>query len=110
MTLGTISRAGVASRYQQTNLVSDLPGAQIQDTNLVNAWGVSFGAGTPFWISDNNSGLSTLYAVTNDSSGSPIVIPQTLVVAISLPAPGRGPRPARCSTSRPGFMATFFCL
>src|ERR1017187_3847993 len=51
--------------YQQTNLVSDLPGvALLQDTNLVNAWGMSFSATSPFWISDNGSGLSTLYAVT----------------------------------------------
>jgi TIGR03118 family protein len=52
--------------YVQVNLVSDLPGvAQIQDTNLVNAWGVSFSASSPFWISDNGTGKSTLYAVTN---------------------------------------------
>ena len=51
--------------YQQTNLVSDLPGvALLQDTNLVNAWGMSFSATSPFWISDNGSELSTLYAVT----------------------------------------------
>lgn len=53
--------------YQQTNLVSDLPGvALLQDTNLVNAWGLSFSSTSPFWISDNGSGLSTLYAVTNE--------------------------------------------
>jgi len=52
--------------YVQVNLVSDLAGvAQIQDTNLVNAWGVSFSGGSPFWISDNGTGKSTLYAVTN---------------------------------------------
>ena len=57
--------------YLQTNLVSDLPGiAQLQDTNLVNPWGISFSATSPFWISDNGSGLSTLYAVTNDSAGA----------------------------------------
>jgi hypothetical protein len=32
--------------YVQTNLISDLPGvALLQDTNLVNAWGISFSAG-----------------------------------------------------------------
>ncbi len=107
MTLGTISRAGVASRYQQTNLVSDLPGAQIQDTNLVNAWGVSFGAGTPFWISDNGTGLSTLYAVTNDSSGSPIVIPQTLVVAIP-PGAGQGTPTGTVFDIKAGFHGDIF--
>jgi uncharacterized protein (TIGR03118 family) len=73
--------------YVQTNLVSDLAGlAQLQDTNLLNPWGVSFSATSPFWISDNGSGLSTLYAVTNDSGGNPTVVKQGLQVTI----PGDG--------------------
>jgi uncharacterized protein (TIGR03118 family) len=78
---------GDADTFVQTNLVSDLPGlAQLQDTNLVNPWGISFSGGSPFWISDNGSGLSTLYAVTNDASGSPHVARQGLQVTI----PGAG--------------------
>ena len=62
----------------QTNLVSDLAGvAQVQDTNLVNPWGISESTGSPFWISDNNSGLSTLY----NTAGTP----QSLVVSIPTP-------------------------
>ena len=73
--------------YQQTNLVSNLPGvALLQDTDLVNAWGMSFGATSPFWISDNGNGLSTLYAVTYDSNGVVHVAKQALEVAI----PGEG--------------------
>jgi len=73
--------------YLQINLVSDLPGiAQLQDANLVNPWGISFSATSPFWISDNGSGLSTLYAVTNDPGGAPHVAKQGLQVAI----PGDG--------------------
>ena len=73
--------------YLQTNLVSDLAGmAQLQDTNLVNPWGISFNATSPFWISDNGSGLSTLYAVTNDPGGSPHAAKQGLQVTI----PGEG--------------------
>jgi hypothetical protein len=35
--------------YQQTNLVSDLPGeAAHQDPNLINPWGVSYAPGSPF--------------------------------------------------------------
>jgi len=35
--------------YRQTNFVSDLPGvAQLQDTNLVNAWEMSFSPTSPF--------------------------------------------------------------
>ena len=78
---------GKSDGYLQANLVSDLPGmAQLQDTNLVNPWGISFSATSPFWISDNGSGLSTLYAVTNDPGGSPHVAKQGLRVAI----PGDG--------------------
>jgi uncharacterized protein (TIGR03118 family) len=65
--------------FLQTNLVSDLPGvAKVLDPNLVNPWGIAESGGSAFWISDNNSGLSTLY----NTAGTP----QTLVV--SIPTPG----------------------
>jgi uncharacterized protein (TIGR03118 family) len=67
--------------YQQTNLVSNLPGmAKFTDPNLTNPWGISSAPGGPFWVSDNGSGLSTLY----DNKGSP----QSL--AVTIPAPTRG--------------------
>ena len=74
-------------RYQQVNLVSDVPGlAMIQDTNLVNAWGISFSPTSPFWISDNATGLSTLYSVTNDSEG--VVHVTKLGLEVSIPGEG----------------------
>jgi uncharacterized protein (TIGR03118 family) len=73
--------------YRQVNLVSDQPGvALLQDTNLVNAWGVSFSPTSPFWVSDNGTGKATLYSVTNDASGSPQVTKRSLEVSI----PGEG--------------------
>src|SRR6187551_3763651 len=61
-------------KYDVINLVSDLPRvALLQDTNLVNAWGLAFSASSPFWVSDNGTGKATLYAVTNDASGTPHV-------------------------------------
>jgi uncharacterized protein (TIGR03118 family) len=73
--------------YQQVNLVSDQPGvALLQDTNLVNAWGVSFSPTSPFWVSANGTGKATLYSVTNDASGSPQVTKRSLEVSI----PGEG--------------------
>jgi uncharacterized protein (TIGR03118 family) len=75
------------SHYQQTNLVSDIAGvAQIQDTNLVNAWGISFGGTGPIWVSDNGTRHATLYAVTNDAAGAPHVTRNARVVTI----PGNG--------------------
>src|ERR1700689_5603089 len=32
------------------------------DANLQNPWGIAVAPGLPFWISDNNSNLSTLYS------------------------------------------------
>ena len=48
--------------YSQTNLVTSgkpLKG-KVRDKNLLNAWGLVQGP-TPFWVSDNNAGVSTLY-------------------------------------------------
>lgn len=71
LTLGAVSSKAAAGAYQQVNLVSDVAGAAIlQDTNLVNAWGISFGPNTPFWVSANGSGRSVLYSVTNNALGA----------------------------------------
>ena len=68
----------------QTNLVSDLPGvAAVQDPNLVNPWGITESSGSPFWISDNNAGVSTLYSVPG-ASNTPVSI-NGLVVSIPTP-------------------------
>ena len=57
------AQADGANSFTQTNLVSDIPGmAKTTDPNLVNPWGVSFSSGSPFWISDNGTGLATLYS------------------------------------------------
>jgi uncharacterized protein (TIGR03118 family) len=51
-----------AQHYTQVNLVSNTSGvAPVTDPNLVNPWGVSRTSGSPWWISDNATGLSTLY-------------------------------------------------
>src|SRR5436190_30952 len=60
-----------SNRLRQINLVSDLPGvAALQDGNLVNAWGISFSASSPFWVSATETGRAVLYVVTNDASGA----------------------------------------
>ena len=69
-----VSAASSASRfYQQRNLVSDgAAPADLLDTNLVNAWGLVSGPTTPWWISDNGKGRSTLYSV--GSGTIPLVV------------------------------------
>ena len=56
----------LAGPYVQTNLVSNVAGlAKITDPELVNPWGFSHNTTSPFWISNQNTNTSTLYAVTN---------------------------------------------
>src|SRR4051812_31535756 len=52
--------------FSVVNLVTDDQAAnpaQITDPFLKNAWGVSHSAGSPFWVSDNGTGVTTLYSV-----------------------------------------------
>jgi uncharacterized protein (TIGR03118 family) len=66
--------------YQQTNLVSDLPGrAAITDPNLVNPWGLVAGPTTPIWSNDNGTGVSTLYSGGVGGS-TPAIVPVVVQV------------------------------
>jgi len=49
--------------------------AQFFDPNLVNPWGIGESSGSPFWISDNNAGESTLYDTTGTPQGLVVSIP-----------------------------------
>jgi uncharacterized protein (TIGR03118 family) len=61
-------------RYVQENLVSDQPGrAQLTDSDLVNAWGMSRGPNTPIWVSDNGTDVSTLYSGAVGNPETPVV-------------------------------------
>jgi len=78
-------RAAAKEFFHQTNLVSDQPGlALILDPDLVNPWGISMSATSPFWVANNGTGTSTLYA--GDVNGSPFV-KNALIVQI----PGGSP-------------------
>jgi uncharacterized protein (TIGR03118 family) len=59
--------------YVQTNLVSDVPALALHtDSHLSNPWGVSHGLVTPWWVSDANTGVSTLYL--GKGTALPIVV------------------------------------
>jgi uncharacterized protein (TIGR03118 family) len=61
--------------YQQTNLVSDIPNlARHTDPNLVNPWGITASPDGHLRISDNGTGLSTVYT----SNGT--ALPQVLTI------------------------------
>jgi uncharacterized protein (TIGR03118 family) len=62
--------------YQVTNLVSNQAGiAKHQDTQLVNAWGISFAPTGPFWIADNGTGLSTVYTGAGVKESTVVTVP-----------------------------------
>lgn len=86
-----LSPAGVCRAqpvFQQTNLVSSVPGlAAVTDANLKNPWGVSFAPNGPFSVSNQATGNATQY----DGSGNP----QATVITV-LPS----------STSPPGTLGS----
>ena len=70
-----MASACFGQHYTQTNLVSNESGvAAVTDPQLINPWGISRGSGTPWWVSDQRTGLSTLY----DGKG----VKQSLIVTI----------------------------
>ena len=81
-----LSALGMAQAYQQTNLVSDIQGLAQNppngqpDPQLVNSWGLIASPTSPWWLSDNNAGVSTL----DDGQG----VKQGLVVNIPSPVNG----------------------
>src|SRR5947208_13480926 len=62
-TLETLERRDLLSAgFLQTNLVSDISGLAAQtDASLINPWGLTASGTSPFWVADNNAGVSTLY-------------------------------------------------
>jgi uncharacterized protein (TIGR03118 family) len=64
------------AQYKRTNLVSNQAGAAVHtDPLLVNGWGLAYGPGSPFWVSDNGSGWSTLYQNTGVKIPLDVLIP-----------------------------------
>ena len=73
--------------FNVTNLVSDgtVP-AKVVDLNLINPWGIAMSPTSPFWISDNGTGLATLYSVSaNNSSVNKIGLTVTIPPAFGSP-------------------------
>jgi len=62
-----------ADTYSSTNFQSDIPGlAAHVDPNLVNPWGMAASSGGTIWVSDNGTGVSTLYK--QDGTARPLVV------------------------------------
>ena len=89
------------AHFVQTNLVSDIGGlAAVTDPNLKNPWGLSHTRTSPFWVSNQVTNTSTLYAVT----GKTTVATVGLVVAIPTTASGpQGPTGQISNTNSSSF-------
>ena len=73
--------------YQQTNLVSNIPGlAATADANLVNSWGIARSATSPWWVNDNGTGVATVY------SGAGALFPNSATpLVVTIPPPAASP-------------------
>ena len=71
--------APAQAQYRLTTLVSNQLDDHAVNTDplLVNAWGITRSATSPWWISDNLSGWSTLYNGTGTPQSLKVLIPTT---------------------------------
>jgi len=75
LSMTSMTAAVFGQNYTQVNLVSNVSGvAPVTDPNLINPWGLSRSSSSPWWVSDNGTGVSTLY------NGAGAIVP--LVVTI----------------------------
>ena len=86
--------ANAAAQYTLTTLVTTS-----QDPNLINAWGMAYATGGPFWISDNVTGKSTVY----DASGT--IVP-TVVTIPAAKTGAKGSPTGIVANSTSGFVVT----
>ena len=86
--LAAVSPCLTFAQYTRTDLVTNSgAGGTVNDSHLVNAWGLVSTGTSPFWVSDNATGLSTLYGISNTSGV--VATPAGLVV--SIPSASGGP-------------------
>jgi uncharacterized protein (TIGR03118 family) len=64
------------NQYTVANLVSDEAGvAAVQDTSLVNGWGLDAFPGSPWWVANNGTSTSSLYRANGTSPRTPVNVP-----------------------------------
>jgi len=77
-----------------TNLVTDdqlVNSAQTTDSFLQNAWGISHSGTSPFWVSDNATGVATLYGVNPSTNATTkMTLPGDPSGGVVIPPPPAG--------------------
>jgi uncharacterized protein (TIGR03118 family) len=61
------------AQYKATTLVKNT--GKKGDSDLINPWGLAYGPGDPFWVSDEGWGVSTLYTGTGVKQSLVVTIP-----------------------------------
>ena len=73
----SLSSVAFGQHYTQVNLVSNISGvAPVTDPTLINPWGLSRSSSSPWWISDNGTGLSTLFNGAGVKNSLIVTIPK----------------------------------
>ena len=67
----------VFAQYKRVDLASNQPGVapSTDQQHLINAWGLTAAPTSPFWLSDNGSGFSTLYNGSGQQNPLFVTIP-----------------------------------
>ena len=72
----TLFSSAALAQYQLTNLDSNqAKTAKFMDPLQVNGWGLARSSGSPFWVSDQGSGWSTIYTGKGVKEGLEVLIP-----------------------------------
>ncbi len=72
----TLFSSAALAQYQLTNLDSNqAKTAKFMDPLQVNGWGLARSSGSPFWVSDQGSGWSTIYNGKGVKQGLEVLIP-----------------------------------
>jgi uncharacterized protein (TIGR03118 family) len=106
LALATLIPGLASAQYMRTDLVTNSgAGGTIQDSHLINGWGLVSTSTSPFWVSDNGTGLSTLYSIHN-TGGTVTATVAGLVVSVPSVAGGLGtPTGIVASNTPPGSTA-----
>jgi uncharacterized protein (TIGR03118 family) len=90
------AQARAGDVFTSTPLATDA-----SDSQLINPWGISASGTSPFWVSDNGAGVSTLYSVDQATN---VATKQSLVVTI----PGDGTVTGQAFNGGSGFNSDRF--
>jgi uncharacterized protein (TIGR03118 family) len=73
----SFATAAFGQNYSQVNLVANVAGiAPVTDPTLINPWGLSRSSSSAWWVSDNGSGLATLYNGAGAKQSLIVTIPK----------------------------------